>query len=98
MGRPSGLRSLSLCLLASTASASVLLPRDPVPEGFVAAPYYPTPYGGWADDWSESYEKAIKLVSQMTLAEKVNLTAGTGLYMVDYHMHNLYRSFLLTIV
>ncbi|KAI0851605.1 glycoside hydrolase family 3 protein [Daldinia vernicosa] len=78
MGCPSGLRSLSLCLLASTASASVLLPRDPVPEGFVAAPYYPTPYGGWADDWSESYEKAIKLVSQMTLAEKVNLTAGTG--------------------
>ncbi|KAF3062794.1 putative beta-glucosidase F [Daldinia childiae] len=81
MGRHSGLRSLSLCLLASTASASVLLTRDPVPEGFVAAPYYPTPYGGWADDWSESYEKAIKLVSQMTLAEKVNITAGTGLFM-----------------
>ncbi|KAI1405964.1 glycoside hydrolase family 3 protein [Hypoxylon fuscum] len=75
---PSGLRSLSLFFLASTASASVLLPRDPVPAGYVAAPYYPTPYGGWADDWSESYDKAIKMVSQMTLAEKVNITAGTG--------------------
>ncbi|KAI1469728.1 glycoside hydrolase family 3 protein [Daldinia caldariorum] len=73
---PSGLRSLSLCFLASAASASVLHPRDPVPQGFVAAPYYPTPYGGWADDWAESYDKAVKLVSQMTLAEKINLTAG----------------------
>ncbi|OTB06121.1 glycoside hydrolase family 3 protein [Hypoxylon sp. CI-4A] len=78
---PSGLRSLSLYLLASTASAGVLHPRDPVPDGYVAAPYYPTPYGGWADEWSESYDKAIKLVSQMTVAEKVNITAGTGLYM-----------------
>ncbi|KAI0169643.1 glycoside hydrolase family 3 protein [Hypoxylon sp. FL1284] len=74
---PSGLRSLSLILLAGTAS-SALLPRDPVPEGIVAAPYYPTPYGGWDDDWADSYEKAVNLVSQMTLAEKVNITAGTG--------------------
>ncbi|KAI1103244.1 glycoside hydrolase family 3 protein [Jackrogersella minutella] len=73
---PSGLRSLSLFFLAGTASASVLSPRDPVPNPYVASPYYPTPYGGWADDWSESYEKATKLVSQMTLAEKVNITAG----------------------
>ncbi|KAI0112632.1 glycoside hydrolase family 3 protein [Hypoxylon sp. NC0597] len=75
---PPGLRSLSLFLLVGTASASALLPRDPVPDGYVAAPYYPTPYGGWADDWSESYDKAVKLVSQMTVAEKVNITAGTG--------------------
>ncbi|KAI0835369.1 glycoside hydrolase family 3 protein [Hypoxylon sp. FL0890] len=75
---PSGLRSLSLLFLAGTISASALLPRDPVPDGYVAAPYYPTPYGGWADDWSESYDKAVKLVSQMTVAEKVNITAGTG--------------------
>ncbi|KAK6954746.1 hypothetical protein Daesc_004715 [Daldinia eschscholtzii] len=81
MRHPSRVRSLLLCFLASTASASALLPRDPVPEGFVAAPYYPTPYGGWDDDWSESYGKAVKLVSQMTLAEKVNVTAGTGLFM-----------------
>ncbi|KAI1391464.1 glycoside hydrolase family 3 protein [Hypoxylon trugodes] len=81
MEYPSGLRSLSLLFLAGAASASVLHPRDPVPDGYVAAPYYPTPYGGWSDDWSASYEKAIKLVSQMTVAEKVNITAGTGLYM-----------------
>ncbi|KAI2629079.1 glycoside hydrolase family 3 protein [Hypomontagnella submonticulosa] len=78
MGCPSGLRSLSLFLLANTASAAAVSARDPVPSGFVAAPYYPAPYGGWADDWSESYGKAVKLVSQMTLAEKVNVTAGTG--------------------
>ncbi|KAI1444831.1 glycoside hydrolase family 3 protein [Annulohypoxylon stygium] len=78
---PSGLRSLSLLLLAGSVSAAVLQVRDPVPSGYVAAPYYPAPYGGWTDDWSESYDKAIKLVSQMTLAEKVNITAGTGLFM-----------------
>ncbi|KAI0380771.1 glycoside hydrolase family 3 protein [Hypomontagnella monticulosa] len=78
MGCPSGLRSLSLFFLANTASAAVVSARDPVPSGFVAAPYYPAPYGGWADDWSESYDKAVKLVSQMTLAEKVNVTSGTG--------------------
>jgi beta-glucosidase len=32
-------------------------------------------------DWSESYRKASMLVSNLTLAEKTNLTAGTGLYM-----------------
>ncbi|KAI1414595.1 glycoside hydrolase family 3 protein [Hypoxylon sp. FL1857] len=73
---PVGLRSLSLLFLAGSASASVLSARDPVPAGYVAAPYYPTPYGGWADDWSESYGKAVKLVSQMTVAEKINVTAG----------------------
>lgn len=84
MEYPSGLRSLSLFFLVGAASSSVLFPRDPVPSGYAAAPYYPTPYGGWADDWSESYEKAVNLVSQMTLAEKVNITAGTGLYMVRF--------------
>ncbi|KAI1497586.1 glycoside hydrolase family 3 protein [Biscogniauxia marginata] len=82
MESPSGLRSLALLLLVASTSASVIQRRDPVPEGYVAAPYYPAPYGGWADDWSESYDKAVELVSQMTLAEKVNITAGTGLFMV----------------
>ncbi|CAJ2507434.1 Uu.00g086200.m01.CDS01 [Anthostomella pinea] len=74
---PSGLRSLSLVLLvASSAFASVLQRRDPVPDGYVAAPYYPAPYGGWSDEWSDSYAKAVDMVSNMTLAEKVNITAG----------------------
>jgi beta-glucosidase len=45
-------------------------------------PYYPSPKGGWTPDWQASYAKAQNIVSQMTLVEKVNLTTGTGLYMV----------------
>jgi beta-glucosidase len=91
----SGLRRVQLLFMVGTATAGIvdlvestlsggisgLTGRAPVPAGYVAAPYYPAPYGGWAGDWTESYEKAVNLVSQMTLAEKVNLTAGTGQYM-----------------
>jgi hypothetical protein len=55
--------------------------RDDVPAGYVAAPYYPAPYGGWVADWADSYAKAKTLVDRMTLAEKTNITAGTGIYM-----------------
>lgn len=65
---------------AHSKSAS-LFARDAVPAGYVAAPYYPAPHGGWTSDWDASYQKAEALVVQMTLAEKVNITAGTGLYM-----------------
>ncbi|KAI5358252.1 Putative glycoside hydrolase, family 3, glycoside hydrolase family 3 domain, immunoglobulin [Septoria linicola] len=45
----------------------------------VSPPKYPSP---WADpsygNWSHAYEKAYAFVSQLTLAEKVNLTTGTG--------------------
>jgi len=58
------------------------LKRNAVPAGYVAAPYYPTPKGGWISSWSEAYSKAQNVVSQMTLAEKVNLTSGVGFYMV----------------
>ncbi|PYI36582.1 beta glucosidase [Aspergillus indologenus CBS 114.80] len=44
-------------------------------------PYYPAPPGGWISDWSAAYAKAQAVVSNMTLAEKVNLTTGTGMYM-----------------
>ena len=86
MERPSGgggFRSLSLLLLtaAGTASGAAIAARDPVPDGYVAAPYYPAPHGGWADDWTESYAKAVDLVSRMTLAENTNITAGTGQFM-----------------
>ena len=67
--------------LPTPLRALALERRDPVPAGYVAAPYYPTSQGGWAADWTESYAKAAALVRNMTLAEKVNLTAGTGLYM-----------------
>ncbi|KAE8314822.1 putative beta-glucosidase F [Aspergillus transmontanensis] len=44
-------------------------------------PYYPAPNGGWISEWASAYEKAHRVVSNMTLAEKVNLTSGTGIYM-----------------
>lgn len=55
--------------------------RSDVPEGYYVPAYYPAPYGGWVDDWTESYERARTLVDSMTLAEKTNITAGTGIFM-----------------
>ena len=57
--------------------------RDSLPAGYGSPPYYPTPQGGWVSSWTEAYAKAQRVVSNMTLAEKVNLTTGTGLYMVS---------------
>jgi hypothetical protein len=76
----------SLFLAVSTLSGlshagSVLKERDAVPAGYVANPYYPAPHGGWTSDWSASYSKAKALVGNMTLAEKTNITAGTGIFM-----------------
>ncbi|CZS90176.1 probable beta-glucosidase 1 precursor [Rhynchosporium agropyri] len=62
--------------------------RDDVPKGFVASPYYPTPAGGWVGSWTASYAKAALVVANMTLAEKVNLTTGTGLLMVPSTLSN----------
>lgn len=52
-----------------------------LPSVYVAAPYYPTPYGGWVSGWDDSYSKAKELVDQMTLSEKTNITSGTGIFM-----------------
>jgi beta-glucosidase len=60
---------------------AVIEKRDNVPAGYVAAPYYPAPYGGWVANWADSYAKAKALVDRMTLAEKTNITAGTGIFM-----------------
>lgn len=38
---------------------------------------YPAP-GGSLSSWSTSYSKAAQLVGKMSLAEKVNITTGTG--------------------
>ena len=45
----------------------------------VSPPRYPSPWGTGAGDWASAYEKAIALVSQLTLEEKVNLTTGQSL-------------------
>ncbi|KAK4239642.1 hypothetical protein C8A03DRAFT_42720 [Achaetomium macrosporum] len=73
--------SLVLSPFASLSLARSVGPRDPVPEGYRAAPYYPAPHGGWLDSWKEAYTKAQALVSQMTLAEKTNITSGVGYWM-----------------
>ncbi|KAE8356472.1 putative beta-glucosidase F [Aspergillus coremiiformis] len=60
----------------SSPSAETLASRGS-PE-FFSPPYYPAPKGGWLSDWASAYKKAHDVVSKMTLAEKVNLTSGTG--------------------
>lgn len=55
--------------------------RAEVPDAFNSPPYYPTPKGGWVPEWEDAYSKAHAVVSKMTLAEKVNLTTGTGFLM-----------------
>lgn len=39
-------------------------------------PKYPSPWGSGAGEWAEAYKKAIEVVKQLTLEEKVNLTTG----------------------
>jgi beta-glucosidase len=65
---------------SSQVAGGPLHQRDAIP-GYGSPPYYPTPYGGWTSEWQESYARAWELVRQMTLAEKANITAGTGLFM-----------------
>lgn len=82
------LLSFALALPADHATdtpelAPALEQRNSVPSGFVAKPYYPTPPGGWVANWTDSYAKAQAIVGNMTLAEKVNLTTGTGYFMVS---------------
>ncbi|KAI9729159.1 MAG: hypothetical protein M1834_007066 [Cirrosporium novae-zelandiae] len=62
-------------------NATVLQKRSSVPSEYTREPYYPAPPGGWVREWKDAYVKAAAIVSQMTLAEKVNLTTGTGIYM-----------------
>lgn len=74
------------CAFASLASLSNAGPvqvneKSFVPEGVYVPPYYPAPYGGWVDDWKSAYSKAKTLVDSMTLAEKTNITGGTGIFM-----------------
>lgn len=78
-----GIKSLALVALASQVSWSDAAAIDvrQVPAGYVAASYYPAPFGGWTADWADSYERAKALVDRMTLAEKTNITSGSGIFM-----------------
>lgn len=44
----------------------------------VSEPWFPSPRGGSSPQWRASYAKAARAVVRMTLAEKVNITTGTG--------------------
>lgn len=68
-------------LFALGSAGPVLTPSSDVPDGFYVPAYYPAPFGGWVDSWADSYDKAKALVDRMTLAEKTNITAGTGIFM-----------------
>lgn len=72
--------ALSASVIGSPAPDTVAQ-RSFVPDGYDVPPYYPAPYGGWAGDWQESYRKARDFVASMTLAEKTNITAGSGIFM-----------------
>lgn len=49
------------------------------PEHLASSPgWYPAPRGGSDPAWTDAYQKAVKLVGQMSLLEKVNVTTGTG--------------------
>ncbi|EGE07819.1 glycosyl hydrolase [Trichophyton equinum CBS 127.97] len=66
---------------ASGSSPATQTARADVPPGYNSPPYYPTPKGGWVQEWQAAYAKAAVVVANMTLAEKVNLTTGTGIFM-----------------
>jgi hypothetical protein len=54
-------------------------------------PRYPSPWGSGSGEWAEAYEKAIKIVEQLTLEEKVNLTTGKALFSCQTAMKEAYK-------
>jgi beta-glucosidase len=70
-----------VALFVITVSALVAINSGPLFATYgpsTSPPWFPTPFGGAASQWTASYEKARSLVDQMTIAEKVNLTTGVG--------------------
>lgn len=68
--------TVAVCLLFISGFGWKTYSQEP-PQG-QSPPWYPSPKGGTTREWAESYKKAAELVSKMTLAEKVNITTGTG--------------------
>ncbi|USW48251.1 Putative glycoside hydrolase, family 3, glycoside hydrolase family 3 domain, immunoglobulin [Septoria linicola] len=73
-----GLITLFFVTLILLLSAGGLWAYKVVPENGQSPPWYPAPNGGTTEGWAASYEKAARLVGQMSLPEKVNITTGTG--------------------
>lgn len=61
------------------ADTQILLQLDARAELATSPPHYPSPWmNPQAPGWEDAYKQARDFVSRMTLAEKVNLTTGTG--------------------
>ncbi|EJT71046.1 hypothetical protein GGTG_12067 [Gaeumannomyces tritici R3-111a-1] len=69
---------VALWLLIGAGGAVVYKKFQEEPPYGQSPPWYPTPQGGSTKSWASSYAKAERLVSRMTLAEKVNVTTGVG--------------------
>ncbi|KAL5415290.1 hypothetical protein PMIN06_010772 [Paraphaeosphaeria minitans] len=72
---------LAVLLSLSSLVAGAAIEKRAVPAGYVAPPAYPAPHGGWVPEWSDSFQKAAQVVAGLTLAEKTNITAGSGIFM-----------------
>ncbi|KAH0613635.1 uncharacterized protein H6S33_005521 [Morchella sextelata] len=65
-------------LVSVLAASGVVYTTCFGPEKWESEGWYPSPKGGTVKNWEGSYKKAAKLVGQMSLVEKVNITTGTG--------------------
>jgi beta-glucosidase len=69
---------IGLWIILSAGGVFVYKKYQEEPPYGQSPPWYPSPKGGIAKSWAASYQKAAKMVDKMTLAEKVNVTTGTG--------------------
>lgn len=67
----------AICFLLIIGGGGYLAYKTGLIDG-QSPPWYPSPKGGTLSTWADSYSKAQKLVAQMSLVEKVNITTGTG--------------------
>ena len=70
--------TLLFCAFVATIVFGGLSAYRTAPPDGQSPPWYPAPNGGTVTAWESSYEKAKLMVEKMTLAEKVNVTTGTG--------------------
>lgn len=69
---------LMIWIILGAGGATVYYKFKQAPANGLSPPWYPTPKGGSVSAWADSYKKAAVMVNKMTLAEKVNVTTGTG--------------------
>ncbi|KAF2183312.1 glycoside hydrolase family 3 protein [Zopfia rhizophila CBS 207.26] len=67
-----------LAVFSSSASAQIYTNESEVPLYGLSPPVYPTPRanGSTSPAWAEAYARALDLIAQMNLEEKLNLTYG----------------------